>query len=53
MRKGTGKTASHVGIVDKGLHGGAATGFGYVRSNLTLRDRAAFNLKSFKRYIAG
>jgi hypothetical protein len=41
MSKGTGKTASHVG------------GFGYVRSNLTLRDRAALNLKAFKSYIAG
>jgi hypothetical protein len=53
MSKGTGKMSSHVGIVDKGLHGGAATGFGYARCNFTLRDRAAFNLKSFKRYIAG
>jgi hypothetical protein len=48
MRKGTG---SHVGIVDKGLHN--ATGFGYAKSSLTLKDRAAFNFKAWKKYIAG
>ena len=30
MRKGIG---SHVGIVDKGLHNGAASGFGYAKAS--------------------
>lgn len=53
MRKGTGRMASHVGIVDRELHNEAATSFGYAKSSLTLKDRAAFNSKTWKGYIAG
>lgn len=48
MSKGIGRSTSHVAIIDRELANEASFGGEFTKSSLTLKDRAAFNMKVWK-----
>jgi len=48
MSKGSGRSTSHVAIMDRELANVAGCGCEFTKNSLTLKDRAAFNMKVWK-----
>jgi hypothetical protein len=53
MSRGIGRSTSHVAIIDRELANVAACGCEFTKSSLTLKDRAAFNMKVWKGFLVG